>query len=289
MVLDHVADRAGGVVIRAPAAGHAHFLGHRDLHRGDVPAVPDRLEDAVAEPEGQDVLDRLLAQVMVDAIDLALVEHARDLAVQGPGAGEVVAERLLDDHPAPGGLLLPGIDQAGLAQVRDDRREELGRDGQVIDPVAARAVGAVELLELLLELSVRLRVVEGSGSEDEAAGELGPDLAEVGAAVLAQRLLVVGAEVVVGPVAAGEADDGAFARAGYPPGPGGRAPARACDGPGRRSSRRERWRRARAPGPAAAPDAAGWNRSRWSAPASLDPLDRGGGVGRSVEADQTPA
>ena len=76
VVLDHVADRAGGVVIGAPAAGHAHLLGHRDLHRADVPAVPDRLEDAVAEPEGQDVLHRLLAQVMVDAIDLALVEHA---------------------------------------------------------------------------------------------------------------------------------------------------------------------------------------------------------------------
>ena len=117
MVLDHVADRAGGVVIGAPAAGHADLLGHGDLHRGDVPAVPDRLEDAVAEPEGQDVLDRLLAQVMVDAVDLALVEHARDVAVQRPGAGQVVAERLLDDDPAPGRFLLPGVDQARLAQV----------------------------------------------------------------------------------------------------------------------------------------------------------------------------
>src|SRR5208337_4380092 len=74
-----------------------------------------------------------------------------------------------------------------------------------------RAMGTVKLLELVLELPEPVQVIKGSGSEDEAAGELGPDLAEVGAAVLAQRLLVVGAEVVVGPLAAGEADEGAFA------------------------------------------------------------------------------
>ena len=99
----------------------------------------------------------------------------------------------------------------------DDRREELGGDGQVIEPVAARAVGAVELLEPLLELCVARGVVEGPGREDDVAGELGPELGEVGAAALRQRLLELGAEVVVGPVAAGEADDREFGRAGSPP------------------------------------------------------------------------
>jgi hypothetical protein len=37
-------------------------------------AVPDRLEDAVGEPKGEDVLDRLLAQIMIDAEDLGLIE-----------------------------------------------------------------------------------------------------------------------------------------------------------------------------------------------------------------------
>ena len=142
VVLDHVADRAGGVVVAAPAAGHADLLGHRDLHRRDVPAVPDRLEDRVAEPQGQDVLDRLLAEVVVDPVDLVLVEDPRDVAVQRAGAGEVVAERLLDDDAAPGALLVRRVDQAGLAELLDDRREELGGDGQVEEPVAAGAVGA---------------------------------------------------------------------------------------------------------------------------------------------------
>ena len=78
----------------------------------DVPAVPDRLEDRVAEPQREDVLDGLLAEVVVDPVDLALVEDLRDVAVQGPGAGQVVAERLLDDHAAPGALLVARVDQS---------------------------------------------------------------------------------------------------------------------------------------------------------------------------------
>ena len=90
-------------------------------------AIPDRLEDAVAEPQGQDVLDGLLAEIMIDAVDLALVENGRYFPVQGAGAFEITAERLLDDHAAPGGLLLrrdrrarprPGCRMIG--------REELG-------------------------------------------------------------------------------------------------------------------------------------------------------------------
>jgi hypothetical protein len=38
----------------------------------DVAPVPDWLENAVAEPKGEDVLDGLFPQVMVDAVDLML-------------------------------------------------------------------------------------------------------------------------------------------------------------------------------------------------------------------------
>jgi len=40
----------------------------------DVFLVPERLEDAVGEAEDQQVLDGLLAEIMVDAIRLALRE-----------------------------------------------------------------------------------------------------------------------------------------------------------------------------------------------------------------------
>src|SRR5512135_3744267 len=57
-----------------PRKGTHLDSGHRDLHAAHVPPVPDRLEDAVGEPEDQEVLDRLLTQVVVDPGDRALRE-----------------------------------------------------------------------------------------------------------------------------------------------------------------------------------------------------------------------
>ena len=68
---------APGAVVVAGARADAEVLGRGDLDVVDVVAVPHRLEHAVGEPERQQVLDRLLAQVVVDAEDLALVEDRR--------------------------------------------------------------------------------------------------------------------------------------------------------------------------------------------------------------------
>ena len=69
MILHHVAQRAGAIVIAA-AVFHAHLFGHRDRHVVHVAPVPDRLEQRIGETERQNVLHGLLAQVMVDAEDL---------------------------------------------------------------------------------------------------------------------------------------------------------------------------------------------------------------------------
>ena len=92
---------APGLLVEAGAALDPERLGDRDLDVVDELPVPDRLEDAVREPERQHVLHRLLAEVVVDAEDLALVEVLRDQLVQLACGGEVVAERLLDDQPRP--------------------------------------------------------------------------------------------------------------------------------------------------------------------------------------------
>ena len=65
---------APAVVVVAAAALDADRLGDGDLHVVDVAAVPDRLEDAVGEAEDHQVLDGLLAEVVIDAVDLLLVE-----------------------------------------------------------------------------------------------------------------------------------------------------------------------------------------------------------------------
>ncbi len=69
VVLDHVADHARLVVVVAPLL-HPQLLGHGDLDVVDVAPVPDRLEDAVGEAEDEEVLDRLLPEVVIDPVDL---------------------------------------------------------------------------------------------------------------------------------------------------------------------------------------------------------------------------
>src|SRR5690625_906075 len=110
VVLDDVPCGADPVVV-AGAAADADVLGHGDLHVVDVVVVPHRLEELVGEAHRQDVLDRLLAQVVVDPEDRVLGEDLGDDGVELARGLEVVAEGLLDDHPPP--RLAGGLGQAG--------------------------------------------------------------------------------------------------------------------------------------------------------------------------------
>jgi hypothetical protein len=74
VVLDHVAQLAGLVEV-APAAFDTDLFGHGDLHVGDGVLVPLGFEQAVGETQGDQVLHRLFAQVVVDAIDAVFREE----------------------------------------------------------------------------------------------------------------------------------------------------------------------------------------------------------------------
>ncbi len=145
VVLQDVAAGAGLLVERAPAL-HAKVLGHGDLDVVDVATVPDRLEDAIAEAEDQQVADGVLAQVMIDAIDLRLVEGAHHRVVEIMARFEIMAEGLLDDDAAPRALA-----------VRQPCRAEVGHDvlvgtrwcGEVEEAVATAARGRVDLIQPL--------------------------------------------------------------------------------------------------------------------------------------------
>ena len=109
----HVAKGAGLLVETDPVAD-IERLRHVDLHMINEIAVPDRLEQAVAEAKGEDVLRRLLAEEMVDTEDLVLGEHLVQRVVERNRALHVGAERLFHDDPRPAGEL-------GLAQHLDRR------------------------------------------------------------------------------------------------------------------------------------------------------------------------
>ena len=109
VVLHHVSQRTGLFVVRA-AGAHADALGHGDLHMVDVRAVPEGLEQRVGEAERHQVLDRFLAQVMVDAEHARLVEYSAHRFVGCVCAREVVPEWLFDDDTTLGGRKSRGAD-----------------------------------------------------------------------------------------------------------------------------------------------------------------------------------
>ena len=55
----------------------------------DVVAIPDRLEDPIRQAKGENVLDGLFAQIVVDAVDLRFLEDLLDLAIELAGGGQV--------------------------------------------------------------------------------------------------------------------------------------------------------------------------------------------------------
>ena len=101
MTLNHVAQGAGGF-IEAAASLDAEGFCCGDLHMIDVVAVPERLEDAIAKTEDQEILHGVFAEIVVDAIDLLLFKDVMDNFVEFPCGGEVTAERLFNDDADPG-------------------------------------------------------------------------------------------------------------------------------------------------------------------------------------------
>ena len=73
MVLHDISNDAELVEIAAAALGTERLF-ERDLDRGDVLPVPSGAENPVAEAQGHQVLDHLLAQVVVDTVELVFFE-----------------------------------------------------------------------------------------------------------------------------------------------------------------------------------------------------------------------
>ena len=82
-------------------------------------------DERIGEAEVEEIQDRLLAEVVVDAEDRVFGEEPMQHAVQFPGRGQVAAERLFHDHA---GIL----GAAGLRQPFRDGGEHAGRDGQIV-------------------------------------------------------------------------------------------------------------------------------------------------------------
>ena len=119
-----------GFLVELAATLDAEALGHRDLHVLDVVPVPDRLEERVRKPEVEDVLNRFLPEIVIDAEDRLLGKCSCRTAVELLCRCEVAAERLLDDDPARWWRIR-------RSELADNEREHARWDGEIMRRPAA--------------------------------------------------------------------------------------------------------------------------------------------------------
>ena len=157
VVRDHIAQRASLVVIPSALLDSQRF-GHGDLHMVDVPPVPDGFEDSVRKAEDQDILHRLFAQIVVDAVNLIFRQDLSNIAVELARRIQIPSERLFDDDPPPVSVGL--LRQVGCAQLLDDFPKQARRRSQVIEVIAPRAMFLLHLGQQWLEPLIRGGIAE---------------------------------------------------------------------------------------------------------------------------------
>ena len=123
MVLHHVSQGARAV-IKVPSGAHPNGLGQGDLDIGNALSAPQGLKQGVAKAQGRQILNRGLAQVMVNAQGLPLREGRSHDLVDFLRAGQVVAQRLFEDHAH-----LRAVD-VRASELRADLGEQVWTGGQ---------------------------------------------------------------------------------------------------------------------------------------------------------------
>ena len=174
MVLEHVPHHAGLLVIAGPVLD-ADGLGGGDLDVVHVLAVPHGLEDRVREAEDEDVLDGLLAEVVVDAEDLVLGEVLVHQPVQLPRRLQVAPERLFDHdaHPRLRVRVANAYDHPLPREVLDHTRVEAGGNREVDEAPLRPGVPFLALLQPLAQRAVGGGIVEVAAQVGQAPSEAG--------------------------------------------------------------------------------------------------------------------
>ena len=101
---------------------------------------------AVCEAQDEDVLNGLLAKVMIDAENLPLVEHLGERVVDGPGAHQVVSNRLFHDHSRDRSPV-HRRDKAGSPELLDRGNEDRRRNREVINPIVGSTLLMLDHVE----------------------------------------------------------------------------------------------------------------------------------------------
>ena len=119
LALEKEPDGKPAAEAKAPdATPDAKAFRRRDLDVVHVIPIPDRLKHRVAEAKHEDVLNRVFAEIVIDAIDLALFENFRNGRIKRLRRLEVAAEGLFDNDAAPVAVFFI---ESGFTQTLHDR------------------------------------------------------------------------------------------------------------------------------------------------------------------------
>src|SRR5262249_9119773 len=117
----------------------------------------------------QDVLDRFLAEKVVDAIDLVFGHDLEDLRVKSLSRCKIVPERLFNDHPPPRSLGLSG--KSGATKLLDERTKEPTGDRPIVQHVGCTVLPLLLIGQQLCELAEGIGVGEVSAHIMHAVDE----------------------------------------------------------------------------------------------------------------------
>src|SRR6185437_1935739 len=191
VVLNHIAEGADGVVEAAPVLNAKGFR-HGDLDAANIIAIPRWLEHRVGEPRVEDVLNWLLAEIVVDAKDRFFGEIREQGAVERLSRLAIAAERLLDDDARVGV-------EAALGERGDHDTKQARRNREIVE----RPLGAAERL---FQLREGLRIVVVSIDIAQEPQELG-ETRGIGAPVLFDAVCRAGAQLIDAPAGFRDSDD----------------------------------------------------------------------------------
>ncbi|GBC90332.1 hypothetical protein HRbin14_01067 [bacterium HR14] len=163
MVLHHIAQGARLIVV-AGAPLQPGGLRRGNLHMLHMVAVPQRLQQQVRKPKHENVLNGLLAQVVVNPENLLFAPVGAYLLIQSASAFNIVAEGLLDHQSA---IAVGFIVEAELCQQFRRMRKHPRRQRQI--EYGVRFYPGVQLLKtFFVQTALHIR--------HKARGELCPAL-----------------------------------------------------------------------------------------------------------------
>ena len=99
MVLHHVAQLTHSVVI-SPPPFDPHLFRNGNLNMIDTTLIPLGIDKAIGKSQHQKVLDRLLAQVMINPVDILLIDKLSQCFIDLSRRIEAFTNRLFKDDTA---------------------------------------------------------------------------------------------------------------------------------------------------------------------------------------------